>query len=621
MDRAVCVDDGSDAGALDRSAQRVASDAAISAVEEGVAESIGEHAGRALQKEQPPPAHERLERCHAAGGVVGDGQHGDQPVGEVVGGGGEVVVQDGDEVDHLAERRAGVDAIGDERHQCRAAGDECLAVGLHQAGGASSAQQRHREAGDARVELAAREPQRRLIERGVADVETQERGQARAGIPGGEQVLDAGERVAALLEPGDELEASAVGRAVQPDPAVPAGRREQTQRLVLADGAHGEADGAGELVDGDLIRPGSRRGASHGSTLADITVTVNSVMDADATDVLSRLLADLRVLAAEPRLDFASPPWPLAGGFWADLYAFSLSSAPPGWSGDLVARIMPNAEVAAKETVVQRAVADAGFPTPVVRGAAGPESAVGRSFMVMDRADGLPLLADLHGGRALARLPSLARRIPAVLAVTMARLHAVDARPVTAQLAGVSGVATDVRSMLESLGAGAKVHDRADLADAVGRLAEHQPAPTPSVVCHGDLHPFNLLADGHGRVTVLDWSAAVIGPAAYDVAFTSLLLAEPPLTVPASMRRLVRTIGSRLARRFVLGYQNASGSTVDPDALRWHQALVCTRALVEVAGWVDDATVDARRGHPWLVCGDAFAARLAAVSGVPVRAR
>jgi hypothetical protein len=32
-------------------------------------------------------------------------------------------------------------------------------------------------------------------------------------------------------------------------------------------------------------------------------------------------------------------------------------------------------------------------------------------------------------------------------------------------------------------------------------------------------------------------------------------------------------------------------------------------------------TIDARTGHPWMIAGDAFAARLEAVTGAPVTAR
>ena len=55
--------------------------------------------------------------------------------------------------------------------------------------------------------------------------------------------------------------------------------------------------------------------------------------------------------------------------------------------------------------------------------------------------------------------------------------------------------------------------------------------------------------------------------------------------------------------------------------LRYHQAVVCLRALTEVAGWVHQGTAGERSGHPWLVSGPAFARRLSRLTGAPVRPR
>jgi hypothetical protein len=104
-------------------------------------------------------------------------------------------------------------------------------------------------------------------------------------------------------------------------------------------------------------------------------------------------------------------------------------------------------------------------------------------------------------------------------------------------------------------------------------------------------------------------------------ASTTLLLSEPPLRVPGWQRPMIRTFGRILARRFVRCYQHQTGATVAVSELRWHQAVVCLGALVEVAGWVEAGVADARAGYPWLVSGPAFARRLTAFTGVPVRAR
>ena len=54
----------------------------------------------------------------------------------------------------------------------------------------------------------------------------------------------------------------------------------------------------------------------------------------------------------------------MRGGFWAELFAFSLANPPAGWRAELVARLMPDPGSARKETIVQRAVAAAASRRP-----------------------------------------------------------------------------------------------------------------------------------------------------------------------------------------------------------------------------------------------------------------
>ena len=76
-----------------------------------------------------------------------------------------------------------------------------------------------------------------------------------------------------------------------------------------------------------------------------------------------------------------------------------------------------------------------------------------------------------------------------------------------------------------------------------------------------------------------------------------------------------------LARRFVHGYRRQTAVAFEPGEVRWHQAVICLRALTEVAGWVHTGADGTHAGHPWLVSGPAFARRLATLTGAPVRAR
>ena len=349
-----------------------------------------------------------------------------------------------------------------------------------------------------------------------------------------------------------------------------------------------------------------------------LTVTVNTVTV--NIDLESRLLAALRAGTGRPDLAYAGAPSRLTGGFWAELLSFTLACPPAGWPRDLVARVMPDPQTARKESVVQAAVATAGFPTPAVRITGGADSALGRAFMVMDRAAGTPLLAGLDGPGALASALGRASRIPVVLASAMAALHAVDPGPVRDELAGLSGIAFTMPGMLTYLRDLAERSGRSDLVAAAGFLAGHRPPPDRDVICHGDLHPLNVLADA-GEITVLDWSASMVGPPGYDLAFTTVLLAEPPLDVPGPIRPALRGMGRLLARRFVRQYEAHAGRAVGREDLRWHQAVVCLRMLSEVASWVDDGSIGERSGHPFLTSGHALAARLTAVTGVKVRPR
>jgi aminoglycoside phosphotransferase (APT) family kinase protein len=348
------------------------------------------------------------------------------------------------------------------------------------------------------------------------------------------------------------------------------------------------------------------------------TVTVEGGVSSLSTD----LLGALRRAVGDPNLAYGEEPVALTGGFWAELVTFRLNDPPVGWEGPLVARVMPDPATAAKETVFQAEVAHQGYATPVVLASGGPDEGVnGKAFMVMALADGNPLLAGLGGLGALGRLPSLARRLPVTLATALAGLHRLDPAPVERAL-DTSGVARPgLDSMLESLRSTSGELGRADLAAAAAWLQTHPPVDGPVVICHGDMHPFNLLVDDRGETTVLDWSAAMLASGTYDLGFTSLVVASPPLVVPPLLRPVVAAAGRALSRRFVRAYERATGDRVDSASLVWHQGVICVRALLEVAGWVAAGTIDGRGGHPWVISGDAFAARLRELTGVVVRPR
>jgi hypothetical protein len=99
-----------------------------------------------------------------------------------------------------------------------------------------------------------------------------------------------------------------------------------------------------------------------------------------------------------------------------------------------------------------------------------------------------------------------------------------------------------------------------------------------------------------------------------------VILTDPPVLMPAPLRPAAGAAGRMLSRRFEHRFRGHSGVAIDPGSLRWHQALVRLRALVEVAGWGASERAG-RSGHPWLVSGPAFAARLSRLTSVRMRPR
>ena len=96
----------------------------------------------------------------------------------------------------------------------------------------------------------------------------------------------------------------------------------------------------------------------------------------------------------------------------------------------------------------------------------------------------------------------------------------------------------------------------------------------------------------------------------YDLAFTTLMLANPPLGGPAPVRAATRAIGTRLANRFLRTYEQRTGRPVDATRLAWGRRAHALRALVEIATWEANDHLDAHRGHPWLTMRPVLEAHL-----------
>lgn len=132
------------------------------------------------------------------------------------------------------------------------------------------------------------------------------------------------------------------------------------------------------------------------------------------------------------------------------------------------------------------------------------------------------------------------------------------------------------------------------------------------VVCHGDFHPFNLLADRDRNTTVIDWTGSLCAEPAFDLAFTELLLSNPPLDAHGLLGSAVRGAGGVMARRFLASYRRANPSA-DLSNLDWYRAVHGARILVQHARL--EASAGPGSVHPFAAMVDPASATLEAATG------
>jgi len=311
---------------------------------------------------------------------------------------------------------------------------------------------------------------------------------------------------------------------------------------------------------------------------------------------------------------FAQRPVPMTGGYWAAIYSFELAEPPDELRGPLVLRVMPSPG-GAVETIVQRTVANHGYPTPLVV-LDGNDQALGGAFMVMQRAEGVALLAGLSIGRALWTLPKTVRRVASQLSVASVQLHDLDPLPVVEALdeAGVDIASLGVAGRINEIRAAAE-RSLAGFDELLAWLDLGRPAMTPAVVCHGDIHPFNMLIAEDDSFCVLDWTNANLCRRELDVGFTASLLQCAPIEVPAIARKPFGALTGALARRFIDTYRRMA--PINLDVVEWFEVLQYGRCLAAVATTsTDDAIVGA--SHPFRLSAPAMIRQLRIITGVQI---
>jgi aminoglycoside phosphotransferase (APT) family kinase protein len=200
-----------------------------------------------------------------------------------------------------------------------------------------------------------------------------------------------------------------------------------------------------------------------------------------------------------------------------DLIARGNTSDVWRWSPTTVVKVLrPEipAQWALLEAEITEHVHAAGLPAPATDGVVEVE---GRPGVVLEH---------IAGASMWSRMKAEPRELPAFVA------QLVDIQ-VAVQSAGPIAGLPDL---------GARLHGKIDEADQVA-AEERQEAhallsgmPREEALCHGDMHPANILMASRGWV-VVDWFDAAVGCAEADLARSSLLM-RPPATPESSNRHL-----------------------------------------------------------------------------------
>ena len=124
---------------------------------------------------------------------------------------------------------------------------------------------------------------------------------------------------------------------------------------------------------------------------------------------------------------------------------------------------------------------------------------------------------------------------------------------------------------------------RVELNDLAAELSAR-----PRVLCHRDFHTANLMVDRQGRLRVVDYQDARMGPASYDL--VSLLLdrqLEPPSLAEVRERRL-----------FFLEERRRRGlETIDPDEFAHEFRMMSVQRCLKAAGTFSYQTAVSGRGE------------------------
>jgi aminoglycoside phosphotransferase (APT) family kinase protein len=250
----------------------------------------------------------------------------------------------------------------------------------------------------------------------------------------------------------------------------------------------------------------------------------------------------------------------LTGGASRTTWAFE--AVTPVERRSLILRIGPPDDVHAGmelEARAQAAAAAAGAPVPHVLIADDSAAALGNPYLICDEIKGETIVRRIE--RQLDR--SGRSRLLSQCAQALAAIHRADPN-----LPGLTHVdqLDEWRERLDAMN-----DTTATFEWAFRWLAARRPAPSPTVLVHGDYRMGNLIIDGSELAAVLDWELVQTGEVYEDLAWFCIRAWR--FGAPAD--RAAGGLGS--IDDFLRAYEQASGATVDRVAFHWWLVLATLR--------------------------------------------
>ena len=289
----------------------------------------------------------------------------------------------------------------------------------------------------------------------------------------------------------------------------------------------------------------------------------------------------------------------LKGGFDTDTYALSIDTAPMDFPSDLVLRLFRHAREAnrvIKEATIQNAAASGGHAVPSVPIDSTGELIIGRPFFLMERFPGINM------GESLMQDQTLMQQFPGIIAKLQEGIHKLDTTKLRKRLDDVAGGSDHMKPtrMIGDITGIAEATQLPDLLELNQWLITNYPEqPENPSICHGDLHPNNILVDD-GKVTgIIDWATTMFTHPEYDIAVTRTILSiGPPGDIGVSAEELNKLLewanGEYMKECHAL-------QTLDDSKIDYYSVLRVGHAYAKVLGkrHGSDLPYVAHDGYAW----------------------